>query len=253
MLVSGQDEPEGAKLTSNGTRFLSAFNEIEELFRSKLGADQHVDFAQLESEYGDKYRLPVPHRNALRAFRELRNAIVHGRYFGGRPIAEPVPEVVDEIEHLRSLLMSPPTALAVLGIRDVCVARCEEPIRTALEYVRQFDYSQLPVYDGKEYVGILTTNTIARWLAQQLTTNQGLAEEEAVRQVLTFAEAHERALLVPRTITAAEAIHKLSHGGAYGIPITALIVTERGLNRETPFRVIAFSDLPQLTAALTIT
>jgi hypothetical protein len=83
--------------------------------------------------------------------------------------------------------------------------------------------------------------------------NQGLAEEEAVRQVLTFAEAHERALLVPRTITAAEAIHELSHGGADGIPVTALIVTERGLNRETLFRVIAFFDLPQLTAALTIT
>jgi CBS domain-containing protein len=252
MQVPRQDESEGMKLASNGTRFLSAFNDIEGLFRSRLGADQHVDFAQLEREYGDKYRLPLPHRDALKAFRELRNAIVHGRYFGGRPIAEPVPEVVAEIEHLRSLLMSPPTALAVLGTRDVCVASCDGPIRTALEYVRRFDYSQLPVYDDKEYVGILTTNTIARWLAHQLTLNQGLAEEETVRQVLTFSEAHERALLVPRTITAAEAIHKLSHGGTDGTPVTALIITERGLNRETPLRVIALFDLPQLTAALVI-
>ena len=239
-------------MASYGTRFLSAFNEIEELFRSKLGANQHVEFAQLEREYGDRYRLPVPHRNALRAFRELRNAIVHGRYFGSRPIAEPVSEVVDEIERLRDLLMAPPTALSVLSTRDVSIVHMDEPVRIALEHVRRFDYSQLPVYDAKDYVGVLTTNTIARWLAAQLVLNQGLAEEETVRRVLTFSEAHERALLVPRTLTAAEAIHKLSHGGAGGTPVTALIMTEHGLNSETPLRVIAVFDMPQLTTALRI-
>lgn len=232
---------------------MAAFNEIEQLFRSKLGADEYVDYAQLEREYGDKYRLPVPQRKALRAFRELRNAIVHGKYFGGRPIAEPVREVVDEIECLRDLLVSPPIALAVLGKRDVRVARIDEHIRTVLEHVRRFDYSQLPVYEGQQYVGILTTNTIARWLASQLMLNEGLAEEETVRQVLTFSEDHERALLVRRTITAAEAIDKLSHGGANGAPVTALIITDRGLRSETPLRVIAVSDFPQLSASLTFT
>jgi hypothetical protein len=35
--------------------------------------------------------------------------------------------------------------------------------------------------------------------------------------------------------------------------MTALIVTDRGLRSETPLRVIAVFDLPQLTASLTIT
>ena len=244
---------QGGLLASYGARFMAAFNDIEELFRSRLGADAYVDFAQLEREYGDKYRLPAAHRSALRAFRELRNAIVHGRYFGGRPIAEPVPEVVDEIERLRDLLVSPPTALSVLGAQDVCAARFDEHIRTALEYVRRFDYSQLPVYDDQQYAGILTTNTIARWLASQLARNQGLAEEETVRQVLNFSEDHERALLVRRTITAAEAVDKLSHGGANGTPVTALIVTDLGRRSESPLRVIAVFDLPRLTASLRFT
>jgi hypothetical protein len=239
-------------LTSNGARFLAAFNAIEELFRSRLGADQHVDFALLEREYGDRYRLPVSHRNALGAFRELRNAIVHGRYFDGRPIADPVPAVINDIERLRELLVSPPTALSVLGARGVCVARYDDPIRTALEHVRRYDYSQLPVYSGREFAGILTTNTIARWLAHQLTLNEGLAEEEAVRQVLAFSEPHERALLVPRTITAAEALDKLSPGGPSGAPVTALIITDHGGQSDTPLRVIAIFDVPQLTASLKI-
>ena len=82
-------------MTSYGPRFLAAFNDIEELFRSKLSAHRYVNFAQLEREFGDKYRLPSSHRRDLRAFRELRNAMVHSHYFGIRPIAEPVPEVVE--------------------------------------------------------------------------------------------------------------------------------------------------------------
>lgn len=239
-------------MSSNGTRFMNAFTAIENLFRSKLRTDEHVDFAQLERAYADKYKLPATHRDALNAFRELRNAIVHKRYYNGKPIAEPVPEVVNEIEGLRRLIESPPNALRVVGARDVCVTRDEEPIGRALEHVRRYDYSQLPVYDSSGFLGILTTNTIARWLAHQLEQNGGLAQEESVRQVLAFAEPHERALLVPRTTTAAEAIHMLSHGGPNGTPVTALIVTDRAAKSDRPLRVIAAFDLPQLTTSLRI-
>jgi predicted transcriptional regulator len=239
-------------LASNATRFLRAFNEIEDSFRSELGLADNEDFAQLARAYSEKYWLPTSHRDALRAFRELRTAIVHGRYFGDRPIAEPVPEVVDEIECLRDLIKSPPAALAILGGRDVCMTRRDEPIRAALEHVRRFDYSQLPVYENHGYAGILTTNTIARWLAHQLVQNQGLAEEETVSQILEFAEPHERALLVSRQITAPEVIQKLSHGGTRGTPVTALVVTANGRSTDKPLRVITVFDLPQLTASLKI-
>lgn len=238
---------------SYGKRFLAAYNDIEDFFRCQLGEDKYADFAQLERAYDVKYGLLGQHREALRLFRRLRNAIVHGRYFGGEPIAEPVPEVVDEIERLLDLLRSPRSAIDVLGERDVCVARCDEPIRTVLGHVRQFDYSQLPAYDGREYAGILTTNTIARWLGDQLTRNQGFAEEEPVGTILGFAEKYERALLVRRNLTVADAIEKLLRGGPEGTPITALIVTAQGKSTDTPLRVIAAFDLPDLTASLSIT
>jgi hypothetical protein len=133
------------------------------------------------------------------------------------------------------------------------VALCDEPVRTVLEHVSRHDYSQLPAYDGSLYAGILTTNTIARWLGNQLTRNQGFAEEEPVRTILKFAEKHEEGLLVRRTITVPDAIDKLLHGGPGGTPITALIVTSRGRINDTPLRVIAAFDLPELTASLSLT
>lgn len=90
------------------------------------------------------------------------------------------------------------------------------------------------VYDGARYIGILTTNAIARWLAHQMTLNQGLAEGEPVDRALAFAEPHERAKLVGRSITAAEAIGQLTHGGEGRTPVTALIVTETGRATEQP-------------------
>jgi hypothetical protein len=38
----------------DGPCFLAAFNDIEQLFRSKLQADQYVYFAEQERRYGDK-------------------------------------------------------------------------------------------------------------------------------------------------------------------------------------------------------
>jgi predicted transcriptional regulator len=240
-------------ITTAGARFLAAFNDIEKHIRASLRADVSAGFAQLAREYADKKRLPNHHKSALVAFASLRNAISHERYYGGRPIAEPVEAVVQEIERLRQQILEPPLALTVLGSGKVCVVQPDDPISVALDHVRTFGYSQLPVYDGDGYRGVLTTNAIARWLADQLTRNTGIAEEEPVSQVLAFAEPGEDALLVPRTITVVDAIDKLSRGRQAGQLSAALIVTQIGNSKEKPLRLVAPYDLPVLTAALAIT
>jgi predicted transcriptional regulator len=237
---------------SRGDRFLEAFNDIEDRFRHVLGRDEHVEFAQMAREYAHKKHLPRVQQEALVAFAALRNAISHSRYYNGQPIADPVQETVREIERLRDQITSPPGALAVLDSRQVHLTSPSEPISAALEIVDRFDYSQIPVYDDTGYVSILTTNAIARWLAHQLLLNQGLAEGEPVHRVLAFAEPHERARLVPRTITAVEAIDQLTHGGEGRTPVTALIVTHGGKTTDKPIRVIASHDLLILSSALGI-
>jgi CBS domain-containing protein len=243
----------GMALPTPGIRFVAAFNNIENHLRTTLHADKHIEFAQLVHRYAaEKKRLPAQHLTALLAFASLRNAISHGRYYGGRPIADPVEEVVEEIERLWKQISSPPLALTVVGGGDVCQVHPDEPIRAALDHVQRFDYSQLPVYDESGYVGILTTNTIARWLADQLSRNAGLAAEEPVRQVMRFAEKDECAALVPRAITAAEAIDRLSQGGRSGQPVTALIISQFGRKTDKPLAVVVPDDLPTLTAAVAI-
>jgi CBS domain-containing protein len=210
------------------------------------------EFAQMARGYAEMRHLPVRHRNAHAAFAALRNAISHGRYYDGKPVADPVEDVVSQIERLRDMLLAPPLALSVLRPSSVCAGSPEQPISVVLEQVRRFDYSQFPVYDGGRYVGILTTNTIARWLAEQLGPRVGLAEDQPVRDVLAYSEPHERAILVPRTTTAAEAIHLISAGGEAGRPPTALLITENGKCSEAALTIVVADDMPVLSASLDI-
>ena len=43
-------------------------------------------------------------------------------------------------------------------------------------------FSQPPVYSGNELVGLLTSETVARWLGDRLTDGHGILEEERSRR-----------------------------------------------------------------------
>lgn len=234
-------------------RFLSSFNDIEDHFRSALGADTHEPFTTLARRYADKTRIPRAQREALYAFAALRNAIAHGRYYDGQPIAEPNVAVVRQIEALRDQVRTPPTALSAVPTGPVSKASPTDQISTVLATVRTYGYSQLPVYDATGYVWLLTTNAIARWLADQMDTEGGFAIDSPVADVKPFVEHYEVARLVTRSTTASQAIDLLSTGGPGGRPALALLVTHNGNRSEQPLAVVVAEDLPLLMAAMAIT
>ena len=114
---------------------MSAFNDIEHHLRSALGAAQYVDFTEMVHDFGETNNLTRRQIDTLFAFRSLRNAICHSRYYHGQPIAEPVMEVVRQIERLRDQIKRPPKAIDILGKQDIGSVDLDEPIGTALGYI----------------------------------------------------------------------------------------------------------------------
>ena len=125
----------------------------------------------------------------------------------------------------------------------------EDPISTALDLVLEHDYSQFPIYSAGRYAGLLTTNAVVRWLADQLRASGGLAESESIAQAVAFAEPHEVARLVPRSTTVTDALHLLASGGSGGRSVPALIITHSGTPSERPLRLVVADDLPKLAGA----
>lgn len=214
-----------------------------------LGRRQGGRFMDVAREYVEAHNLPSSYLISLQTYAALRNAIDHNSQHGVYPIAEPVPEIVEEIRHLRDKIKTPPEAITVLPAMDVCSVRSGEPVSVALEYVRQFDFSQLPVYDSGQYTGILTTNTIARWLARQILGG-GEHRDASIIEVMEFREPGDCCLLMDRTLTAADAFYQLAYGSPDGGPVNALILTEGKLRTDQPIRVISVYDVPLLSAAL---
>lgn len=234
---------------TRGEEFLDVYTRIENHFRARLGRGPDEGFTRMARDYVERYKLPRPYLDALRAFADLRNAISHSNYSGGRPIADPTPEVIADIRELWRKIEKPTTALHVLGRQKVLRVAADDPIRTVLHLVVQHDYSQFPVlHDGAWR--LITTNAIARWLAHQFETDDGLAMEGTVADVLGCGEAQDQAVYAPSDVTAARAIYLLSRPLNGGIRPTALLITGTGKPTEQPLAVVVDEDLHALHAAL---
>jgi predicted transcriptional regulator len=232
-----------------GDQFLGIFADIEKCMKEALGRPRGARFMDVARDYVRAYNLPSSYLSSFQTFAALRNAIDHNSHHGVYPIVEPIPEIVDEIRRISDKIKAPPEAISVLPQMNVCSAQWDDPISSALEHVHQFDLSQIPVYESDRYTGILTTNTIARWLAQQIADGT-LHWDAAIREVMEFRERSDLALLVDRSLTAADAIYQLAYGSPEGGPVNALIVTENKLPTDKPIRIIVMHDVPMLSAAL---
>lgn len=229
--------------------FLAAFNEIEQYLRQELNAKKSDGFSWMVRLAHRKHLLRDSHSEALQAFADLRNAISHGTYRDHRPIAEPLPETVAEISRIRDLLLDPPLALSVLGPHKVHSFAPEDDVRQSLQIIRTTEISQFPIYEQGSFVDLLTTNTIARWVAADLDDNDHL-DARTIAEVLAYAEHNDRASFLPRTATAQEVIDELTTPARDGSLPRAALLTEHGRIDQQPLRVIGGSDVATLLEAV---
>ncbi|MEE1940791.1 CBS domain-containing protein [Streptomyces sp. TRM 70361] len=233
--------------------FMSAFNDIEAHLRQSLyrEEDRYQGFRAMLDEYQAKRgrRLNPRQYRELLPLAELRNALTHGRHLNDQPLAEPTEAAVAAVRRLRDELLGPKLVLAALGQRGrpVTVAPGES-VRRVLEKMYENDFSQVPVYDGSAYVGLLTTNTVARWVADQMRRHDGLAEDAPVQEALRFSEGIERVEHLSRGTTAPEVVWRFATAAEEGRPLTAVIITHNGKPTEAPLGIAVADDLARLAA-----
>lgn len=235
--------------TNRAVPFLAAFNDIEAFLRNALDAKKTDSFNWMVSKAERNHVLTPAQANDLKEFAGLRNAISHGEYQNYRPIAEPLPETVDEIEHIRDQLLHPPVAMEVIGHQKVITFGPDDDVNVALRAIRDTGISQFPIYEGKQFVGMLTTNTIARWLASEINDDDTLTNK-GIHHLLTFNERKDQAVFLPREASATEVIAALTSPAAHHTLPRLVIITEHGHNNQQPLCVITPSNLPALFDAV---
>ncbi|QGU02128.1 CBS domain protein [Corynebacterium kalinowskii] len=230
---------------SPATQFLSAFNSIESHLRDALKAKNSDGFTWMVRLAAKKKIITEAQSRSLQEFAELRNAIVHGDFSDGHAIADPRPDTITHIESIRDAIVAPVTVLDVVGAKDVQHLTPQSSILKALTLIRDSTISQFPLYEGGKFVGLLTTNTIARWVANDLDDNNHL-DAVTIADALKYAEHAEHVEFFPRDVTAAHAVATFMQPGSAQFAI----ITENGRPHEKPLRAVGRSDLALLHQAL---
>ena len=111
-------------------------------------------------------------------------------------------------------------------------------------------FSQIPIYDNQEFRGLLTTNTVARWLGACVTEDIFSLRETSINTVLTYAEEVDNYCFLKKSATVFEALQEFQEYERNGKRLEAILITESGWPRESPLGMITVWDLPQIYGEL---
>ncbi|WP_292596963.1 CBS domain-containing protein [Mesotoga sp. UBA6090] len=120
----------------------------------------------------------------------------------------------------------------------------------ALKIIGEKSFSQIPVYEGRQFRGILTAYEIARWMAFVGEEERAYIKEMPIRDVMDYAEEDKAVKFVSRKATLFEIAASFGVFSALGKRLEAILVTENGRRSETPLQIITIWDLPTISAAL---
>jgi CBS domain-containing protein len=225
-------------------RFLSAFNAIEQHLREMLGAAESRTFSDLVHHAGHSHALVRRLSADLRHLAELRNFLVH-RYQEHEPLAIPSDLSLQKVERIRDALLRPVT-LHTLFHKVVQCCQPSDRIGAVAEKMHQHKIAQLPVYERTEFVGLLTAETLARWLAARLATGVGLVEEESVGNILRFQDDDRQHEFANHSATVTDAFNWMEKHYHRGRPLRAILLTPHGKSSELPTGIVTAGDFPAM-------
>jgi len=230
------------------SRYLDAFNAIEKWLRTQVTSQERMDFPQLVDTLSDSNYSVRRHNGVLKDLNRFRNYVVH-QYRRVKPLAVPTPEAVEQINAIRNELLSPPL-LVSLAAKPVEQCGPTDPLGVSVKKMHDGVFSQLPIYDGQKCLGLLTAETIARWLANHLGDGMGLVEEKPILEVMTHQEDHDNHTFLARTATVADGLAAFDDFLCRGKRLEAILITQNGRSSDALLGIVTIHDIPKLNQAI---
>ena len=228
----------------NSDRFLNAFNSIELYLRKFTKQGKETRFYALVDLASNSNPAIRRSKDDLKEFADLRNAIIHERT-DGRVLAEPNDKAVNEIERINSLLLNPPKVIPQFQDK-VYSLFVNDPIAKAVEVMLAQSYSQIPIYDSSIFVGLLTANTVTRWLGACVTEEILSLTDTSIANVLAYTEDKDNFSFLGRASTIFEALERFQIYQKKGKRLEAILITQNSKSSEVLLGIISNWNLPKI-------
>ncbi|AYC30857.1 CBS domain-containing protein [Paenisporosarcina cavernae] len=160
----------------------------------------------------------------LREYADLRNAIVHHRTSTEYVIAEPHDSVVEDIERIDQLL-SKPLTVGDFFRRKVTAFQAHDSLEKVLEEIKRHHFTQFPVFEEGEFVGLLTTVGIAFWLAEN-HHEPFISREIMIREIVKHEKSREISKYVTPDLTVYQAEELFKKSVMKGKRLEALLIRD---------------------------
>ncbi|GLC90184.1 CBS domain-containing protein [Lysinibacillus piscis] len=229
-------------MTRNSDRFLTAFNRIDHRLRDIVGVKEFMPFSRLLDQAKRKDALVTKYEDDLRAYADLRNAIVHNRIALDYVIAEPHMEVVEKIEEIDAALAKP-TLVGQMFDKKVYVFQEKDSLQHVLKVIKSRKYTQFPVYNQEQFKGLVTTVGITNWLATTMTDNQLPKQIPTLQDILLHEKKRVNYKFISRYITIYEAEEIFKRGVERGQRFEALLITEHGKPQQKLLGMVTPLDI----------
>lgn len=163
-------------MITNASKFIEAYNIIDRTLRTQYGYKDNISFSELLRQTANQNQLVKKFSDELYDFGRLRNAIVHKST--DKIIAQPNDEVVELIWHIAELLTSPPLAIDVIKKRQIIAFDDNQNILDLIEAIYKHNYSNIPIYQDNQVVGIVNSKQVLNVLLKILQTQKTLSYDD---------------------------------------------------------------------------
>ena len=236
---------------SNSKRFLQVFASIENYLRELTPKDKRISFYERVDTVGRAKPAVRRFDRDLKEFADLRNAIIH-ESSDGHVIAEPNERAVQDLERIAEVILKPPIVIPLFQTEVITLSQ-SDAIALAVQTMFERSISQVPVTAGatrREFMGLLTTNTVARWLGAGLGGGDAKLEHTTIGDVLAYTEDADNHCFLARDATLFEAIECFQRYETEGRRLDAVLITANGKSTERIIGTMTIADLPRALKAI---
>lgn len=221
-------------------RYMDAFKRVEHQLRVITCSKQHGRFNDLVNEAAKSNVVIQNIEGRLKALGNLRNSLSHER----QELATPTLQTVEWIERIADSLESPPKLSSLFAI-DIKTCKPSDSIKVVAQLMHDHAFSQVPVIEAGSIVGLLTAETIVRWLANKLCEGNTVTESP-VALVMEFKEKDSFCKVLSSEATVFDALHAFDEAAKSRTDLDAILVTNEGTSGEVPIGILTSFDIPRL-------
>lgn len=224
-------------------RFEVAYNLIHDALKQLVDGEEDR-FSVLLKVGQTRHHLIDRYYNDLRQYSKLRNAIVHEKREPGLYIAQPNEEVVEHIEKIAEIFGKPMTGLSIAS-KEVKFFESSQSLLEVLKDIQEHGFSQYPIYEDKNYKGLLKTTHILSWMSDTIQDGQINIANSTVADLIPYMnEVPIEFVGKQANIFEVEEIFEKKHREK--IDLEAVIINENGEKNQWPIGLITPWDLIEI-------